>query len=39
MVVIGRKTMSKSEEFIMGDISVKLLRSLNKTAILVVKQG
>ena len=39
MVVIGRKKMSKSEEFIMGDISVKLVRSLDKTSILVVKHG
>lgn len=39
MVVIGRKKMSKSEEFIMGDISVKLVRSLDKTSILVVKAG
>jgi nucleotide-binding universal stress UspA family protein len=39
MVVIGRKKMSKSEEFILGDISVKLVRSLNKTAILVIKSG
>lgn len=39
MVVIGRKKMSKSEEFILGDISVKLIRSLNKTAIVVVKSG
>ena len=39
MVVIGRKKMSKSEEFILGDISVKLVRSLDKTSILVVKSG
>jgi nucleotide-binding universal stress UspA family protein len=39
MVVIGRKKMSKSEEFILGDISVKLVRSLDKTSILVVKHG
>ncbi len=39
MVVTGRKRMSKSEEFIMGDISVKLVRSLSKTSILVVKPG
>jgi len=39
MVVIGRKKMSKSEEFILGDISVKLVRSLEKTSILVVKPG
>ena len=39
MVVIGRKKMSKSEEFVLGDISVKLVRSLDNTAILVVKTG
>lgn len=39
MVVIGRKKMSKSEEFIMGDISVKLIRSLDRTSVLVVKSG
>lgn len=39
MVVIGRKQMSKSEEFVMGDISVKLIRALPKTSILVVKSG
>ena len=37
MVVIGRKRMSKAEEFVMGDISIKLVRALDKTAILVVK--
>ncbi len=37
MVVIGRKHMSKSEEFVLGDISAKLIRNLPKTAILVVK--
>jgi len=39
MVVIGRKKMLKSEAFIMGDISVKRVRSLDKTFILVVKPG
>lgn len=39
MVVIGRKKMSKSEEFILGDISVKLIRELENTAILVVKSS
>jgi nucleotide-binding universal stress UspA family protein len=38
MVVIGRKKMSKSEEFVLGDPSVKLVRSLSGTAVLVVKQ-
>lgn len=37
MVVIGRKEMSKSEEFVLGDISAKLIRNLPKTSILVVK--
>ncbi len=37
MVVIGRKRMSKSEEFIRGDISIKLIRALENTAILVIK--
>ena len=38
MVVIGRKKMSKSEEFVLGDPSIKLVRSLSETAVLVVKQ-
>lgn len=38
MVVIGRKKMSKSEEFVLGDPSIKLVRSLSGTAVLVVKQ-
>jgi nucleotide-binding universal stress UspA family protein len=37
MVIIGRKSMSKAEEFVMGDISVKLVRALEGTAVLVVK--
>ena len=37
MVVIGRKRMTKAEEFVLGDISVKLVRSLENTAVLVVK--
>lgn len=36
MVVIGRKRMSKTEEFVRGDVSVKLLRVLKGTAVLVV---
>ena len=36
MVVIGRKRMSKAEEFVMGDVSVKLVRALKGAAILVV---
>lgn len=37
IVLIGRRTKSKSEEFVMGDISVKLVRNLERTAVLVVK--
>lgn len=37
MVVIGRKRMSKAEEYVMGDICTKLIRALEGTAILVVK--
>ncbi|MBF0117849.1 MAG: universal stress protein [Desulfobacterales bacterium] len=37
MVVIGRKRMSKAEEFVLGDPSAKLVRALNGTAVLVVK--
>ena len=37
MVIIGRKKMSKAEEFVMGDISVKVIRALEGTAVLVVK--
>lgn len=37
MVVIGRKKMSKAEEFVLGDVSVKLVRALEETAVLVVK--
>lgn len=36
MVVIGRKRMSKAEEFVMGDISIKLIRLLKHAAVLVV---
>ena len=36
MVVIGRKRMSKAEEFVKGDISVKLVRALTGAAVLVV---
>ena len=39
MVVIGRKRMSKAEEFVLGDPSVKLIRTLEKTAVMVVKSG
>ncbi len=37
MVLIGRKRMSKAEEFVMGDISIKLVRALENAAVLVVK--
>jgi len=37
MVLIGRKRMSKAEEFVMGDISIKLVRALQNAAVLVVK--
>lgn len=37
LVVIGRKRMSKAEEFVMGDISVKLVRALEGAAVLVIK--
>ena len=37
MVMIGRKRMSKAEEFVLGDVSVKLVRNLEGMAVLVVK--
>jgi len=37
MVFIGRKKMSKSEEFVLGDIAIKLVRALEGTAVVVVK--
>ena len=37
MVVIGRKRMSKAEEFVMGDPSIKLIRALQGASILVIK--
>ena len=37
MVILGRKRMSKAEEFVMGDASVKLVRALEGTAVVVVK--
>ena len=36
LVVIGRKRMSKAEEFVRGDVSVKLVRALRGAAVLVV---
>ena len=38
LVVIGRKKMSKAEEFVLGDPSVRLVRALEGTAVMVVKQ-
>jgi len=37
MVVLGRKRMSKAEEFVLGDVGVKLVRALEGAAILVIK--
>lgn len=37
MIIIGRKRMSKAEEFVRGDISIKLVRELEGSAILVIK--
>jgi nucleotide-binding universal stress UspA family protein len=39
IVIIGRKRMTKAEEFVLGDVSVKLLRALERMAVLVVKSG
>ncbi len=39
IIVIGRKKMSKAEEFVMGDVSVKLVRTIEDASILVVKSG
>lgn len=36
MIIIGRRKMSKAEEFVMGDISIKLIRMLEKASVLVV---
>lgn len=36
MVLIGRKRMSKAEEFVMGDVSIRLVRALEIAAVLVV---
>jgi nucleotide-binding universal stress UspA family protein len=38
LVLIGRKRMSKAEEFVLGDTSIRLVRALEGTAVLVVKQ-
>lgn len=37
MAVIGRRKMSKAEEFVLGDISIKLIRALKKGAVLVIE--
>jgi hypothetical protein len=37
MVVVGRKRMSKAEEFVLGDPSIKLIRALEGTSVLIVK--
>ncbi len=37
MVIIGRKRMSKAEEFVMGDPSIKLIRAMEGASILVIK--
>ncbi len=37
MVVIGRRKMSKAEEFVLGDISLKLVRAVEDSAVLVIK--
>jgi nucleotide-binding universal stress UspA family protein len=37
MIVLGRKRMSKAEEFVQGDVGVKLVRALEGVAILLVK--
>ena len=36
LVVIGRKRMTKAEEFVRGDVSVKLIRAIAGAGILVV---
>lgn len=37
MVIVGRKRMSKAEEFVLGDASIKLVRALEGLAVLIVK--
>ncbi len=37
VIVIGRKKMSKAEEFVMGDTSIKLVRAIEDASVLVVK--
>ncbi|MDY0040858.1 MAG: hypothetical protein RBS57_11160 [Desulforhabdus sp.] len=37
IVIIRRRKMSKAEEFLVGDVSVKLVRALEGTSVLVLK--
>ena len=37
IVVIGRKKMSKSEEFVLGDASIKVIRDVDKATVIVVR--
>jgi nucleotide-binding universal stress UspA family protein len=37
IVVIGRKKMSKSEEFVLGDASIKVIRDVEKATVIVVR--
>lgn len=37
LVIIRRRKMSKAEEFLLGDVSVKLVRALEGTGVLVLK--
>lgn len=37
VVIIRRRKMSKAEEFLVGDVSVKLVRALEGTSVLVLK--
>lgn len=39
MVIIGRKRMSKAEEFVLGDASIKLVRALEGLAVMIVKMN
>ncbi len=39
MVVSGRKKMSKSEEFVLGDPGIKLVRALEGASILIVTES
>ncbi|MBF0224618.1 MAG: universal stress protein [Desulfobacterales bacterium] len=37
IVIVGRKRMSKAEEFVLGDPSIKLVRALEGVAVMVIK--